>query len=82
MSENETQPGQDVPVSLEGFRAELEVFSGPLDLLLYLIRQEEVDIFEVSVSHITDRYLAALRTMEFFDVNAAADFLVVAATLM
>ncbi len=70
------------PVTLEGFRAELEVFSGPLDLLLYLVKQEEVSIFEVQVSRITDRYLAAMRTMEFFDVNVAAEFLVVAATLM
>jgi segregation and condensation protein A len=69
-------------ISVEQFRAELEVFSGPLDLLLHLIRKEEVDIFEVSVSSITDRYLAALKTMEFFDINVAAEFLVVAATLM
>jgi segregation and condensation protein A len=82
MSENGAQPERDAPLSLDDFRAELEVFSGPLDLLLHLIRQEEVDIFEVSVSRITDRFLAALRTMEFFDVNTAADFLVVAATLM
>lgn len=69
-------------ISLERFRAELEVFSGPLDLLLYLVKQQEVDIFEVRVSRITDRYLAAMRAMQFFDVNVAADFLVVAATLM
>ncbi|MGD2174404.1 MAG: segregation/condensation protein A [Candidatus Brocadiaceae bacterium] len=68
--------------ALEDFRAELEVFSGPLDLLLHLIKQEEVDIFEVAVSRITDRYLAALRTIQFFDVNVAGEFLVVAATLM
>jgi len=71
----------DTP-SLEGFRADLDVFSGPLDLLLYLVKQEEVDIFEVPVSRVTDRYLEALRTIEFFDVNTAAEFLVVAATLM
>jgi segregation and condensation protein A len=69
-------------VSLAAFRAELEVFSGPLDLLLHLIRQEEVDIFEVQVSRVTERYLAALKTMELFDVNVAAEFLVVAAALM
>ena len=70
------------PLSVDQFRAELEVFSGPLDLLLHLIRQEEVDIFEVPLARITDRYLAAVRTMEFFDINVAAEFLVVAATLM
>ena len=69
-------------LSVDRFRAELEVFSGPLDLLLHLIKQEEVDIAEVQVAKITDRYLAAIRAMEFFDVNVAAEFLVVAATLM
>jgi segregation and condensation protein A len=69
-------------ISLSGFRAELEVFHGPLDLLLHLVRQQEVDITEVSLAGITDRYLAAVRTMEMLDVNVAAEFLVVAATLM
>ena len=69
-------------VSLDGFRAELEVFSGPLDLLLHLVKQDEVDILEVSLADVTDRYLAAVRTMQAFDVNVAAEFLVVAATLM
>jgi len=73
---------QQQPVSLDGFRAELDVFSGPLDLLLYLVKQEEVDIFEVAVSRITERYLDALQGIEFYDVNTAAEFLVVAATLM
>lgn len=74
--------GAPAQLNLEDFRAELDVFSGPLDLLLHLIKQEEVDIFEVPVSRVTDRYLAAVRTMELFDVNVAAEFLVVAATLM
>ncbi|MHC4591792.1 MAG: segregation and condensation protein A [Planctomycetota bacterium] len=83
MKQPEPVKPQDGPeVTLDRFRAELEVFSGPLDLLLCLIKQEEVDIFEVSLSRITERYLAAVRTMEFFDVNVAAEFLVVAATLM
>jgi segregation and condensation protein A len=76
--ENKTQS----ELSLERFRAELEVFSGPLDLLLHLIKQEEVDIFEVQLSRITERYLAVVQALEFFDVNVAAEFLVVAATLM
>ncbi len=64
------------------FRAELEVFSGPLDLLLHLIRQEEIDILEIPLAHITDQYLRVLRAMQGFDVNVAAEFLVMAATLM
>jgi len=67
---------------VSGFRAELEVFNGPLDLLLHLVKHREVDITQVSLADITDRYLAAVRAMQFFDVNVAAEFLVVAATLM
>lgn len=80
-SEMKRPPAAGV-VSLESFRTELEVFSGPLDLLLYLVKQEEIDIFEVPVACIADRYLAVVRAMEFLDVNVAAEFLVVAATLM
>lgn len=69
-------------ISLGDFRAELEVFNGPLDLLLHLVKQEEVDILEISLAKVTDRYLAAVHTMKFFDVNVAAEFLVVASQLM
>ena len=69
-------------MSLSDFRAELEVFDGPLDLLLHLVKQEEVDILEVSLARVTDRYLAAVRAIEMFDVNEAAEFLTVAAQLM
>lgn len=76
-----SEVGQN-PVSLAGFRAELDVFDGPLDLLLHLVKQEEVDILEVSLARVTDRYLAAVRAIEMFDVNEAAEFLTVAAQLM
>ena len=69
-------------LSPEGFRAELEVFSGPLDLLLHLIKCNEVDILEVPIAPITDQYLQVLRAMQLFDVNLAGEFLVMAATLM
>jgi len=69
-------------ISLEEFRTELEVFSGPLDLLLYLIKRDEVDILEIPISQITDQYLQALRAMQLFNVNVAAEFTVMAATLM
>ena len=48
---------------LEGFHAELDVFSGPLDLLLHLVRRNEVDVLEVPVAEITDQYLRVLRAM-------------------
>lgn len=79
---NEPDDTACAPLSVDRFRAELEVFSGPMDLLLHLVRQEEVDILEISVARITDRYLTAVRAMEAFDINVAAEFLIVAATLM
>ncbi len=78
--EPETEEG-DVQ-DLHEFRAELDVFSGPLDLLLYLIKRREVDIMDIPVSRITDDYLRALQAMKAFDVNLAAEFTVMAARLM
>ena len=60
----------------------LEVFEGPIDLLLHLITRQRVDIYEVSIATITDEYLQALGAMEGLDLEAATGFLVVAATLL
>ena len=57
-------------------------FAGPLDLLLYLIRQEQVDIYDIPVARITDTYLAYLRLMQEMDIAVASDFLVMAAQLI
>lgn len=57
-------------------------FNGPLDLLLYLIKQEEVEIHEIPISVICDRYLDYIRALEFLDVDVSSEFLVMAATLM
>ncbi|MBM4041816.1 MAG: hypothetical protein FJ290_25235, partial [Planctomycetes bacterium] len=65
-----------------GYRVDLEVFSGPLDLLLYLIRQEEVEIADIPIARITDQYLAHIEMMQQINVNVAGEFLVMAATLM
>ena len=78
----EQENGEVQAISLGDFRAELDVFSGPLDLLLHLIRREELDILEISISEITDSYLSVLKAMRMFDINIAAEFLVMAATLM
>ncbi len=63
------------------YRIELPVFEGPLDLLLHLIRKHEIDIFDIPISMITDRYLAYLEWMRVLDIDIASDFLVMAATL-
>jgi segregation and condensation protein A len=57
-------------------------FAGPLDLLLYLIRQEQANIFEIPIAKITDEYLRVIRLMEKLDISVAGDFLVMAATLI
>jgi segregation and condensation protein A len=57
-------------------------FDGPMDLLLYLIRQEQVSIYDIPVARITDEYLKYLRLMQELDIAVAGDFLVMAATLI
>ena len=57
-------------------------FEGPLDLLLHLIRQEQVSIYDIPVGRITDEYLRYLRVMQEMDIAVAGDFLVMAATLI
>lgn len=66
----------------EDYRVELEVFEGPLDLLLYLIRRDEVDVHEVSIEKITGQYLEYLEVMKALNLEIAGEFLVMAATLL
>ena len=69
-----------------GSRDELKVklgeFAGPLDLLLFLIKQEQANIFDIPIAQITDEYLKYIRLMKSLDISVAADFLVMAATLI
>jgi segregation and condensation protein A len=67
---------------IEGYKVNLDVFEGPLDLLLYLIKKEEVDIYEVSLEHITKQYLEYLDAFEILNIEIAGEFLVMAATLL
>ena len=64
------------------FTTKLEVFEGPLDLLLHLIKINEVDISDIPITIITDQYLEYLDLMKALDINVAGDFLVMASTLM
>jgi segregation and condensation protein A len=66
----------------EDYKVDLEVFEGPLDLLLYLIRREEVDIYDIPIEKITAQYMSYLDVMRMLDLNIAGEFLVMAATLM
>ena len=64
------------------YRVDLEVYNGPLDLLLFLIRREEVDIYDIPIAQITEQYVAYVSLLERLDPNLAGEFLVMAATLM
>ena len=61
---------------------ELDNFRGPLDLLLHLVREQELEIQDVDVSRLCDQYLAALEALKAVDINVAGEFLVMASTLL
>ena len=64
------------------YEVHLENFEGPLDLLLFLIKKNDLDIYSIPISSITEEYLAALDKMQAMNLEVAGDFLVMAATLM
>ncbi|MCJ7730315.1 MAG: segregation/condensation protein A [Sedimentisphaerales bacterium] len=64
------------------YRVNLEIFAGPLDLLLHLVRKEEVDIYDIPIAKITDQYIRYIEILKQLDIDVAGDFLVMAATLM
>lgn len=70
------------------YRVELDIYNGPLDLLLYLIKRDELDIYDIPISRITESYMAylgmlkSLHERQGLDIDVAGDFLVMAATLM
>lgn len=64
------------------YKVRLEIFEGPLDLLLYLIKKEEVDIYDIPIAKVTDQYLEYLEMMKMLDLDIAGEFIVMAATLM
>jgi len=64
------------------YQVNLETFRGPLDLLLYLVKHDEIDIRDIPIARLTAQFLEHLRVLEMIDVELAGDFLVMAATLM
>ena len=67
---------------MEEYRVNLETYNGPLDLLLYLIRREEVDIYDIPIARITEQYVSYVEVLKQVDPNLAGEFLVMAATLL
>ena len=64
------------------FRVHLDVFEGPLDLLLFLIRKNELDIHEVSLAGVTEEYMEYVSIIKFLDLEMAGEYLLIAATLL
>ena len=73
---------QEVVAAEGGFVVELERFQGPLDLLLHLIRQQDIDIFDIPISQITHQFLAAIEDVAELGLDRAGEFLEMAATLI
>ena len=65
----------------EDYKVRLDVFEGPMDLLVYLIRKAKVDIYDIPIALITDQYLGYLDWMKSMNIDFAGDFLLMAATL-
>jgi len=77
-------PDDDVAsrVGMTDYKVKFEVFEGPLDLLLYLIKKEEVDIYEVNLTKLATQFIEYIELMRILDLEIAGEFVVMAATLM
>ena len=79
----ESTPFSPEPEQLElPLKVKLETFEGPLDLLLYLIKKNEIDIYDIPIAAITQQYLGYLELMKNLDLDVAGEFLLMAATLL
>src|SRR5207237_695248 len=69
---------------MDDYQVDLDTFHGPLDLLLYLVKRNELDILDIPIARITDQYLAFLARPELrgLDIDQAGEFVVMASTLM
>jgi segregation and condensation protein A len=64
------------------YKIKLEIFEGPLDLLLYLVKKDHLNIYDIPIAKVTEQYLQYMELMKLLDLNIAGEFLVMAATLM
>ena len=69
-------------LDLDSYRIELDAYSGPLDLLMYLVRRHEIDLNDIPIASLTEQYIAHMKLLKEINVNMAAEFLVMAATLL
>lgn len=64
------------------YKIKLEIFEGPLDLLIYLVKKDHLNIYDIPIAKVTQQYLDYLNLMQLLDLNIAGEFLVMAATLL
>lgn len=64
------------------YRVNLDNFEGPLDLLLFFIKRDEIDIYDIPISYITEEFLGYIKYLEELDIDVAGDFILMASTLM
>lgn len=81
-SEDSHDPPVGDEIDAAPYEVKLEVFEGPLDLLLYLIRRDELDIYDIPLARVVAQYLASLSQLHRLDLEQASDFILMAATLM
>lgn len=67
---------------MESYSVKMDAFEGPLDLLLHLVGKLEIDIYDISVSMVTDQYVSYIRAMQHLELDVASEYLVMAATLL
>ncbi len=65
-----------------GYEVKLDIFEGPLDLLLYLIKKNEIDIYDIPIALITEQYLEQIEMMRYLNLDVAGEYLVLASTLI
>jgi segregation and condensation protein A len=79
---SDEEPGADGASSREAYRFTLGEFEGPLDLLLFLIKKNEINIYDIPIARITEEYLSYLELMKMLNLETAGEFLLLAATLI
>lgn len=67
---------------MSAYKIKLEVFEGPLDLLMHLIEKDKINIYDIPIASITEQYMDYLRTLKEFNMEIASEFLIMAATLL
>ena len=73
--------GREMSEGTDVYKVSLDIFEGPMDLLLYLIKRDEIDIYDISIERVTKQYMAYLETFKLLNIGLAGEFLVMAANM-